>query len=155
MYCQNGNGSEIMKYKILQKKDIEKIIPMYVDYYNNHEECEWNKETTYKRISQVVTKEDSLCFQLLKEDEVIGLAIGYFEQYDDGIVYDLIEIVIKYEYQNQKIGTTFMGMIESEVKSRGGFMVQLTAVNDEWHNHFYGKLGYNNCNNLVLKSKIL
>ncbi len=144
-----------MKYKILQKKDIEKIIPMYVDYYNNHEECEWNKETTYKRISQVVTKEDSLCFQLLKEDEVIGLAIGYFEQYDDGIVYDLIEIVIKYEYQNQKIGTTFMGMIESEVKSRGGFMVQLTAVNDEWHNHFYGKLGYNNCNNLVLKSKIL
>ena len=155
MYCQNINGSEIMKYKILQKKDIEKIIPMYVDYYNNHEECEWNKETTYKRISQVVTKEDSLCFQLLKEDEVIGLAIGYFEQYDDGIVYDLIEIVIKYEYQNQKIGTTFMGMIESEVKSRGGFMVQLTAVNDEWHNHFYGKLGYNNCNNLVLKSKIL
>ena len=144
-----------MKYKILQKKDIEKIITMYVDYYNNHEECEWNKETTYKRISQVVTKEDSLCFQLLKEDEVIGLAIGYFEQYDDGIVYDLIEIVIKYEYQNQKIGTTFMGMIESEVKSRGGFMVQLTAVNDEWHNHFYGKLGYNNCNNLVLKSKIL
>lgn len=144
-----------MNYKILEKKDIDNIIPMYVDYYNNYEKCEWNKETTYKRISQVVTREDSLCFQLLNEDEVVGFAIGYFEQYDDGIAYDLIEIVIKHEYQNQKIGTAFMGMIESEVKSRGGFMVQLTAVNDEWHNHFYGKLGYNDCNNLVLKSKIL
>ncbi len=144
-----------MNYKLIEIKDIEKLIPIYIDYYNIYEDCEWNTDTTYQRISQVVTRKDSLSFQLMEDGEVIGFAMGYFEQYDDGCVYDLIEIVIKREYQNQKIGTAFMGMIESEVKSRGGFMIQLIAVNDEWHNHFYGKLGYGNCSNLILKSKFL
>ena len=30
-----------------------------------------------------------------------------------------------------------------------------TQDGDGWHSHFYGKLGYRDCNNLVLKSKFL
>ena len=46
-------------------------------------------------------------------------------------------------------------MIELEVKKQGGAMIQLQAVNDSMHDHFYGKLGYRNCVNLVPKSKWL
>ncbi len=34
-------------------------------------------------------------------------------------------------------------------------MVQLLAVNDEMHRHFYGKLGYKDAANLVIKGKWL
>ena len=81
--------------------------------------------------------------------------MGYFEQYDDIQAYDLVEIVIAHEHQSKGIGTKFMGLIEDRVRELGGAMIQLRAVNDDMHNSFYGKLNYQNCNNLVLKSKWL
>ena len=92
---------------------------------------------------------------LEQSNEVIGFVMGYFEQYDDIQAYDLVEIVIAHEYQGKGIGTQFMGLIEAKVKELGGAMIQLQAVNDDMHNSFYGKLNYQNCNNLVLKSKWL
>ena len=44
---------------------------------------------------------------------------------------------------------------EAKAKELGGSMIQLQAVNDEMHNQFYGNLGYQDCKNLVLKSKWL
>ena len=111
--------------------------------------------TTYKRIHQVWSREDSLCMILEWGGEVIGFVMGYFEQYDDIAAYDLVEIVIKHEHQGKGIGTAFMELVEARVKELGGAMIQLQAVNDEMHERFYGKLGYRNCKNLVLKSKWL
>lgn len=34
-------------------------------------------------------------------------------------------------------------------------LIQLQAVNDEFHAHFYEKLGYRNVLNFVLKTKML
>lgn len=45
--------------------------------------------------------------------------------------------------------------LERQVKAAGAAMVQLQSVNDEMHSHFYGKLGYRDAKNLVLKSKLL
>lgn len=87
--------------------------------------------------------------------EVMGFAMGYFEQYDDIQAYDLVEIVIAHNHQGKGIGTQFMEILEMKVKESGGAMIQLQAVNDDMHDRFYGKLNYQNCNNLVLKSKWL
>ena len=92
---------------------------------------------------------------LVQDSKVIGFVMGYFEQYDDIQAYDLVEIVIAHEHQGKGIGTQFMGLIEAKVKELGGAMIQLQAVNDDMHNRFYGKLNYQNCNNLILKSKWL
>lgn len=92
---------------------------------------------------------------LEEANEIIALALGYYEQYDDGFVYDLVEIVVAGDYQRKGIGTMFMKEIEARVKKDGALVIQLTAVNDEFHEHFYGKLGYGNASNLVLKTKTL
>ena len=135
--------------------DIDRAAALYMEYYNTHEGGEWTREKTHKRIHQVWSREDSLCMVLERENELVGFVMGYFEQYDDIQAYDLVEIVLAYEYQGKGIGTQFMGLIEAEVKKLGGAMIQLQAVNDQMHNSFYGKLNYQNCNNLVLKSKWL
>ena len=45
--------------------------------------------------------------------------------------------------------------LEARVKEKGAMLVQLQAVNDEHHEYFYGKLGYKDAKNLILKTKIL
>lgn len=141
--------------RVMTEADIKKVIPLYIEHYNKHEEGAWTEETVYKRIHQVWSREDSLCLILEEKEEAIGFVMGYFEQYDDLKAYDLVEVVIVHAYQNQGIGTKFMQEIENRVKEAGGAMIQLQAVNDEMHEKFYGKLQYKDCTNLVLKSKWL
>jgi hypothetical protein len=43
--------------------------------------------------------------------------------------------------------------LERRVKAMGAAMIQLQAVNDNMHEHFYGKLQYGNVRNFVLKVK--
>lgn len=131
-----------MKYDILKVSDIEKTIPFYIEYYNEVEGAQWTEETAYKRIHQVVTTEDSYGLTLSIDNSIIGFAMGYFVQYDDGKSYDLIEIVISHRYQRKGIGTMFMKELERRVKELGAFLIQMEVVNDEMHNNFYGKLGY-------------
>ena len=144
-----------MKCRIMAESDIDLVVPLYIEHYNNYEGGKWTMNTAYKRIHQVWSREDSLCMILEQGSEAAGFVMGYFEQYDDIQAYDLVEIVIAHKYQGRGIGTQFMGLIEAKVKELGGAMIQLQAVNDDMHNQFYGKLNYQDCNNLVLKSKWL
>ena len=144
-----------IEYKPMAEEDISAVIPLYIKHYNAYEGGEWTKETTYKRIHQVWSHEDSMCLIALHGQRIIGFSMGHFEQYDDLISFDLVEIVIDHDLQNQGIGTAFMMELERHVKEAGGSMIQLQAVNDAQHEAFYGKLEYKNCNNLVLKSKFL
>lgn len=144
-----------MQYRIMSEADIQAVLPLYMEHYNTHEGGAWTEYTTYKRIHQVWSREDSLCLILEEGGNILGFAMGYFEQYDDLKAYDLVEIVIAHDRQNQGIGTRFMLELERRVKEMGGAMIQLQAVNDAMHEKFYGRLQYRDCSNLVLKSKFL
>ena len=142
-------------FRKMTEDDIGKVVPLYIEYYNNNEDAEWTTETTYKRIHQVWSREDSYCLVWENKNDIVSFAIGYFEQYDDCFAYDLVEIVVTTQLQNKGYGSRFMKELESCVKNEGAMLIQLQAVNDDLHNHFYGKLGYKDASNLVLKTKIL
>lgn len=144
-----------MTYRIMTESDISSVIPLYMAHYNTYEGGAWASDTTYRRIHQVWSREDSLCLILEDGAQILGFCMGCFEQYDDLKAYDLVEIVIAHEYQNQGLGTRFMEELERQVRELGGAMIQLQAVNDDMHERFYGKLNYQTCSNLVLKSKFL
>ena len=144
-----------MQYRMMEQKDLARVSSFYVNYYNQHEDGAWTQQTAEKRIRQVLTREDSYCLLLETDSELIGFAMGYFEQYDDGSAYDLIEIVIAAEHQNSGIGTAFMQELERRVKNEGAMLIQLDSVNDAHHEHFYGKLGYKNVSNFIMKTKML
>ena len=139
----------------MSKEDINNVVPLYIEYYNNNEDAEWTTETTFKRIHQVWSREDSYCLIWENKNGIVVFAIGYFEQYDDCFAYDLVEIVVTTQLQNKGYGTVFMKQLEDCIKKEGAMLIQLQSVNDDLHNHFYGKLGYKDASNLVLKTKIL
>ena len=142
-------------FREMNEEDINKIVPLYIEYYNNNEDAEWTTETTYKRIHQVWSREDSYCLVWENKNDIVAFAFGYFEQYDDCFAYDLVEIVVTTHLQNKGYGSRFMKELESCVKNEGAMLIQLQSVNDDLHNHFYGKLGYKDTKNLTLKTKIL
>lgn len=144
-----------MEYKTFSEHDIHDVIPLYIHYYNAYEGGQWTEKTVYKRLHQMVSREDSFGLTLMDEQAAAGFALGYFEQFDDGKTYNLTEIVLSKEYQNQGWGTALLTELEKRVKATGAFMVSLQAVNDERHERFYTRLGYRNCKNFIVKVKEL
>lgn len=142
-----------MKIREMNIADIEKVISLYISYYNEHEEGCWTETTASRRIHQVLSMEDSFSLILEEKNAVLGFAMGYFKQYDDIMGYTLEEIIIANEYQNKGIGSTFLHELEQRVREKGAACVELQAVNDELHEHYYGKAGYHNAKNFVMKVK--
>ena len=84
-----------MQIEVMNIKDIDLVVPLYIEYYNNHEDGCWTEETAKRRIRQVLTMEGAYSL-MLKDDEgeVCGFVMGYYKQYDDIVGYTLEEIII-------------------------------------------------------------
>ena len=79
--------------------------------------------------------------------------MGYYKQFDDLLAYFLEEIVIFDGYQRQGLGTSLMLYLEDTVVNNGVEHIEFLSVSDQLHENFYGKLGYYNAKNLVIKGK--
>lgn len=143
-----------MQIEVMKPDDLDLVIPMYIDYYNNFEDGCWTRETAKRRIRQVLTTEDSYCL-IMKDSnaEVCGFVMGYFKQYDDIIGYTLEEILISHKHQNKGLGSILLAELESRVRAAGASCVELQAVKDEMHESYYGKAGYRDAKNFVMKVK--
>ena len=143
-----------MHINVMTLNDIELVIPIYIDYYNNCEDACWTEETAKRRIQQVLKTEGAYSL-IMKDDNgvVCGFVMGYYKQYDDIVGYSLEEILISRKYQNMGFGSALLAELESRVKSAGASCVELQAVKDEMHERYYGKAGYSDAKNFVMKVK--
>ncbi len=138
----------------MKVEDIGSVLPLYIEYYNTREESCWTETTAGKRIRQVLTMQDSYSL-ILKDDAgaVSGFAMGYFKQYDDIVGYTLEEIIIAAGEQNKGLGSQLLMELEARVKAAGAACMELQAVKDEMHERFYGKAGFKDAKNFVMKVK--
>lgn len=143
-----------MNIREMNVDDIDRVLSLYISYYNGEEDSCWTEETAYKRIHQVLTMEDS--YSLIMTDEAqnsIGFVMGYLKQYDDIVGYALEEIIVDYKEQKKGYGSRLLAEVEERVKKMGVSCVELEAVNDDMHERFYGKSGYLNSDTFVNKVK--
>ena len=61
----------------MSKEDINNVVPLYIEYYNNNEDAEWTTETTFKRIHQVWSREDSYCLIWENKNGIVAFAVDY------------------------------------------------------------------------------
>ncbi|MBQ6993250.1 MAG: GNAT family N-acetyltransferase [Lachnospiraceae bacterium] len=141
-----------MRFEVMDIKDIDAVIPLYMEYYNNHEGDCWTEETVKRRIQQVLKIDDSYSL-MMKDDEgeVCGFVMGYYKQYDDIVGYTLEEILIAHKHQNKGYGSALLAEVEARVKEAGASCLELQAVKDEMHERYYGKAGYRDAKNFALK----
>lgn len=136
-------------YREMTISDALSVLPLYIDYYNTCEESKWTEETAGRHIRQVLGMDGG--YGLLMEDgnNPIGFVMGYFKQYDDLVSFILEEIVIGLPSQGRGLGTALLRETERRVRELGAAGIELSAVNDGMHAHFYGKEGYKNTRNFV------
>lgn len=145
-----------MNVREMNINDINKAIDLYIKYYNKIEKSCWTEKTAFKRIHQVLTMEDSFSLTLEdNENKAIGFVMGYFKQYDDIVGYTLEEIIIEYDEQNKGYGSKLLKAIEELAVKEGAACIELQAVNDKMHSHFYDKAGYLDSESFVNKVKWL
>lgn len=143
-----------MQIEIMTPADIPLVVPLYLDYYNGREGGCWTEHTAGRRIRQVLTMEGAFCLMAKTgEAEVCGFAMGYFKQYDDILGYTLEEILIAHAHQGRGLGSALLAELEDRVRQAGAACVELQAVKDEMHEHYYGKAGYRDAKNFVMKVK--
>lgn len=142
-----------MEYKKLTEDNLDFVVRHYMDYYNNQENGCWTCQTAHARIHPIMTMEGAECLLLFDNGELIGFLMGYYKQFDDLKVYFLEEIVIFSAFQNKGYGSCLMIELEKIVKRNGASYIKLMSVNDECHEHFYGKLGYASASHLSIKEK--
>ncbi len=136
-------------YREMTISDARSVLPLYIDYYNTCEDGEWTEETAGRRIRQVLGMDGG--YGLLMEDgnNPIGFVMGYFKQYDDLVSFMPEEIVIGLSSQGRGLGTALLRETERRVRELGAAGIELSAVNDGMHAHFYGKEWYKNAGNFV------
>lgn len=142
-----------MEVSEIKVEDISSVLPLYISYYNEQEEGCWTEITARKRIHQVLSMEDSYGLIMRDHGVVIGFVMGYFKQYDDIKGYTLEEIIIATEHQNKGYGSDLLKELEMHVREKGAACIELQAVADEQHEHYYGKAGFHNAKNFVMKVK--
>ena len=90
-------------------EDIDLVLPLYIEYYNKHEDGCWTEATAKKRIKQVLKIDDSYSLIMKDDNDIVyGFVMGYFKQYDDIVGYTLEKIIISYQYQNKGLGSTLL-----------------------------------------------
>ena len=138
----------------MNESDAQKVVPLYIDYYNHHEDSCWTETTATTRITQVLSIRGGYSLMLVGDDgDALGFAMGFFKQYDDIVGYTLEEVVIAADHQHQGLGSALLRELEGRVRTRGASCIELEAVKDDLHDAFYGKLGFKNAGNATVKVK--
>lgn len=146
----------MITYRKLEEHDLETIVPHYVAYFNQIEGASWTEALARRRLSQLIIRFDAFGFILEEDGHDRGFAIGQFVQFDDGVVFELNELLIYLPYQNKGHGSRLLKKIETEAHHHGAFRIQLVAADDDLHNYFYlNKHGYGNAHNNLWRTKAL
>ena len=144
-----------LKYVTLDEENIKEVISNYIYFFNEIEGGTWNYENSYKRISQYMKINDSLCKVVYDDDKMIGFFMGYFKEFDDLTAYYLEEILVFYPFQKQGYGKIIIKDLEKMVKDQNVKHIELLSINDEFHMHFYKSLGLYEARTLVVMAKDL
>ncbi len=124
-------------YKKIDLKDVDQLAVDYMNYFNRYEEASWTLENAKRRLRQLFNREDALGFLMMDKDLVIGFGVGVLTQFDDGLIFELSELLIYKAYQNKGNGSLLIQKLETHAKEQGAFRAQLFAFDDQEHTNFY------------------
>ncbi len=143
-------------FKDFKLEAIDFIAVLYKDYFNEEENASWTLDTAKRRLNQLLDRVDTIAFLLEKNSRIIGFFIGQLVQFDDGLVFELLELLVLKKDQNQGYGSILLKKAMTEALNQNAFMIQLTAIKDESHDYFYNiKHGFTDAKNNIWKSRIL
>ena len=100
-------------------------------------------------IQELIGQNFSLSFGLYKEEELVGISLGYIKHWYTGTEYLINEFCIKTDLQRCGAGTFFISEIEKAIKEIGINHIFLLTERDAPAFKFYKKNGFIPCESTV------
>lgn len=127
----------------LDATDLPEATRLYVRVFNAPPwNDQWTETTAGTRLRQTLQTPGALGLGIRDADRIIGVAIGYEEQWYSGVHFSLKELFVDPDRQGSGIGTRLMHRLVETLQSRGVERIYLLTAHDTPAASFYGKLGF-------------
>ncbi|MDT8717696.1 GNAT family N-acetyltransferase [Clostridium sp. 19966] len=131
-----------------------KCTELYIRVFNSKPwNDEWTLETAYKRLSDIYISPNFEGVLYLENNEIKGAILGTYEQFYNGIHYNLRELFISNELQGQGIGSKLLRELEAHLKKMGVTTIILFTSKGNNTSKFYLKNNYLNLDSMAMIGK--
>lgn len=113
----------------------------------------WTLETANKRLNDIFVAPNFEGVVYIEEDEIKGAIFGNYEQYYDGIHYNLKELFISNEIQGTGIGRKLIAELEGRLKEIGVTAILLFTSKGNGTNNFYLKNNFTELSEMAIMGK--
>ena len=113
----------------------------------------WTIETAFKRLNDIYTTPNFEGFLYIEEDEIKGAVLGNYEQFYDGIHYNLKEMFISNELQGTGIGSKILNKLEERLKDLSVTTIILFTSKGNKTSNFYLKNGFCEFKSMAMMGK--
>ena len=145
----------MMKIIIPKLDDIPACVKAYINAYKAEP---WNEEyestEVEKYISSYLNSDTKVCFALMDENEIKGVAHGFIVPSISAPYLRLEDICIDLLEQRKGYGSIFMELISNEAAKLGCDSVILGTQKDFPSHHFYLKNGFQEVESVLLYKDI-
>ena len=110
----------------------------------------WTPETARRRIGQMMHTGTFLGKALRQDGELCGLIWGQFEQFYDGMHFQIQEFCVGTASQGQGIGSALLCALEQELSARGVVNIFLITSRGGRTEGWYGRHGFRTSDSMIL-----
>ena len=103
---------------------------------------DWTVETAQTRLSEIIETPGYRGYSALLDEELVGLVMGYLEQWHTGEHFYLKEMCVRPSWQRHGIGTSLMEHLTEALRNDGVERVYLLTMQESPARAFYEINGF-------------
>ena len=139
---------------IIKKEHISACSDLYIKVFNSEPwKDNWTFKTAYKRLKDIYISPNFQGILYVKDGQIKGGILGNYEQFYDGIHYNLREMFISNELQGKGIGSALLSELEKKLRVLGVTTIILFTSKGNKTNKFYLKNAFSEWESMAIMGK--
>ncbi|MBW9159264.1 MULTISPECIES: GNAT family N-acetyltransferase [Clostridium] len=140
----------------INDQHILKCSELYIKVFNSEPwNDKWTLETAHKRLNDIYISTNFEGVLYVEDEQIKGAIFGNYEQFYDGIHYNLREMFISNELQGQGIGSKLLNELEKRLKGIGVTTIILFTSKENKTSKFYLKNNFTEWDSMAMMGKDL
>jgi len=138
----------------IKKEQILKCTELYIKVFNDEPWSDkWTLETAHKRLNDIYISPNFEGILYVEDEQVKGAIFGNYEQFYEGVHYNLREMFISKELQGKGIGSKLMNELGGRLKELGVTTIILFSSKGNKTSEFYLKNDFSEWSSMAMMGK--